>query len=470
MDYTVPGAVYKALLPSPYQIIQFGERNRQMQEEREAKRAQQIIEENSKTLDKAFQYKANPVISQYQGYFDQQVRDIYSSARELYNSSNPSGKMQVSQRMSEIDGQLNIVKDVEQQMNKVRELAKDKRYNSDWVNNNLYSSIYNPNGQLKNPSDLDAQQPYKLLGDYRAYNPAILNKEFADSVEEAVTSSVKTSSRSGVKFLDRYKQASKFAKLDANGDPVYDKQTGRLQLNVTPELVNKYLQDDGRRLWAEQKVKEHQKAGNKNYSFNNAIEDLLQGTGYAKPKELVSNQSLDRSGLSMNFFGGSAEKDADYKAAAKYFYDLVNGPEQTKKTLLGDISSGKDFAATYQKTPEKADPSNKGYVVIDYDPLSRFGDYMDKLLGTQLQSSLGLTPDEAGDYLDKARKDHKILINLDNEEQAWRELNYWRNLVRNQDLNSDILKGAYDEHASKNKKPAKFNKLGKKAADELTND
>lgn len=466
-DFTVPGSVYKALLPSPFQILQFGERNRQMQEERDMQRAQKVMEENSKSLDKAFAYKANPVISQYQPYFDSAIKDFQTQASKLMRSGDPNAKLWIANKQTELDGKANILTDVQSKMKDVWDLAKNnERYNADWVNNNLASSIYDQNGRIKDPSDLDASDPGKILQDYRAYNPAILNKEFADSVEENVVSSLQSSTRGGVKFLDRYKQASKFAKLDSDGKAVYDTKTGRLQLNITPELVNKYLQDDGRKLWAEQKVKEHQDSGDKNYSFNNAVADLLEGTGYAKPKELVENQVLDRSGLQMNFFGGSAEKDTEYKAAAKYFYDLVNGPEQTKKTLLGDISNGKDFAADYQKAPEKAAPSNKGYVVIDYNPLSRFGDYMDQLLGSQLQTSLGLDAGEAKDYLAKARKDHKILVNLDNEEQAWRELNYWRNLSRNQDLNSDILKGAYDEHAYKNKK-GKFNNLGKKAADDL---
>ena len=452
--YTGPAPTYKALLPSPSQIIQFSERAQQMREQKEAARIQQAMDQNAKTLDKAFEYRANPVISQYQGYFDQQVKDVYSKAKSLYYESNPSAKMAVSQQMADIDGQLNVVKDMEEQMNKVRELAKgdSKRYNTQYINNNLYGSIYDDKGELKDPKTLDPSGAYNILQDHRAYNLPGLNEAFSKDIDEVVNYSFKSVSRGGIKFLQKYKEASKLAQLDSEGNPIYDKSTGRIQLNVTPDLVNKYLQDDGRRLWAEKLVAEKQEAGDKNYNFKNAVEELLQGTGYAR-KTLSDQEVLDKSALNNSYIGGSAEKDQQYKASAEYFYNLINGDEKTKQTLLGDISSGKEFSASYSKAPQvegaQVEPSNKGYVEIKYDPLSKFADFMDQLFEKELKSSLGLSDQEVKELKETARKDHKILVNLDNEEQAWRELNYWRNLARNQDLNSDLLKGAYDEYAKK---------------------
>jgi len=440
-SFTKPGPAYHSVLPNLGQLLTFAQRAEQLRQQHEYEMAVQKMKQNAQDLDKVFEYKANPILSQYQPYFNDRVSQLYKNATEYQN--HPQVKQMVKNQMSDIDGELNQIKDMEKQMDNVRQQAKQnpKRYNSEFVNNELMSQLYDDKGNLKKPKDLDAAAPYKILNNPKAYNIAGLVEDYAKDIDESVKNSFNTVQQGTARYLDKIKQSSKFAKLDADGNPMYD-ESGRLQLEVTPAQVNKFLQDEGRAAVVQALVDEHVKAGEKNYTPADAIKKLLEGTGYFK-QNLENRELLNRSDVNFNnYIGGTAQKEQDYLNTAKYFHNLIHSTPEQKDKFLGDFQT-RDWQAQFEKSPEGKPASKNGYIVINYDPVNK--------QANDILAMIASTDPDAKNLLGNMNKEHKFYINLDNEDNALSQLNLWRNSARTEDVNQDYLRQAYEKVRGQNK-------------------
>lgn len=440
---TGTGPIYKSLLPSAGQVVQMGEANRQREEERQNKLIIEQMKEGGKTLDKAFAYKADPVMAEYQPYFADKLKGLQDKWAGLVKSGHPDAKTIIANDQADLEAQANIVKDHQARMNQARITAKDPLFNSTDANIKIAKTIRDENGNLIEPMKLDPDSPLKALKGPGMINPVAWAQNFAKGIDADIGSQFQfVTDTQGRQFMQKWYASNKFAKMKpGDTSPEYDPKTGRIQLNITPDLLSKAMGSEEGQQLIQEKIDEHK--GDKNYGPSDALKEILYSSGYANggyKKELKFPEILNREDMKNNaYFSGSGKSDQKYLNAAGYFHDLIHGDPQKKNSLLGDFQA-RDWSTSYQNSQPKGLPASKnGYVVVNYDPANKAAmSVIDALMSGSSGSAL------PADVADRMKKEHKFYINLDNEGRALTELNYWRNQGRTEDVNPDYLRKGYD--------------------------
>jgi hypothetical protein len=433
-NFTQTGPIYKALLPNPGQVLQFAERNRQLQEQRAAELYKEQVKQQAGDLEKAYKYKPDPVMAQYRAAMGELVKGATEKWGHLIKTSAPDYNGQIRRDQSDIDTDAGIINDAQKAIGETiveadRKLGDLPMYHADIVKSKASRLIYNDDGtqhplwgNLVPPSrladkinDLDG-----ILNSADAINVHAINKQFAESISGTENSDI------GIKnnIETRYTTKNKFALLDDKGNIVYDPKSGKVQLNVTPELVNQYLKVPKSHIMVDDLLAKEKAKGNKDFSVADAVKELLYSSGYTDQggysKKEFDKSIVDKSGFQINFLGGSKNKEQEYLKGAEYFHDLVHGDPATKNKLLGDYL-GKNLDAKY-----KAD--NNSVEVHWKEPIYYNGEI---------------------DGYKELSKD----ISLDNEDRALSELNNLRNTNMNGDLKNDLLREAYKKVKEKRPTP-----------------
>lgn len=446
--------IYTPLLPSTAQVFQFAERARQMDQQRQQLIIQQQMKQQAADFDKAFDYKEAPVMAEYQPMIHQEVQQ---KMNEWVNQrNNPMIRQIASVDKNNIDYKVNLIKSNEAAIKETLASIKDNPiYNKDIVTQGLIRTYKDGNGVLIDPVKLNPEAPYKVLDSPGVINPVAWAQKFAKGIDEFTGDmSGITTDPQGRQFQNTWKIRNQFAKMKPDQmTPELDPKTGRIQLNITPELLNKAQNSPGGQRLIQDKLDEHHANGEKDYAPSDALRDILTANGYAEggyKKEPLKPEFLNKSEFNQNLFiGGTATKHQEAMTAAEYFHKLINDPVTEKNKLLGDLQS-KDWSTTFEKEATiggaKLPASKNGYLVINYDPANSKAASLIEAFMTGNGSSL------PAEVVAKMNKEHKFAINLDNEDRALTELNYWRNQSRNEDLNPDNLRKAY-EVVRKTRKP-----------------
>ncbi|NET30638.1 MAG: hypothetical protein F6K19_01365 [Cyanothece sp. SIO1E1] len=268
---------------SPFAVLPLLER-RAFRMQREEMQRNALKQQRLKTFSDAMKYNPDAVMTPYQDYVKGMVSGFYDSARgELERTNMDPGAdslTNIESIKSNITGTVGKIRQYEKELLGINNrFSKDKQVNQNALNERLYDTIYDREGNLLPPEQLDIDRLNSVMSDASIYNVNQIAKDFADNIAEEELTEM---SNLGDAFNEE-KYKFKFVKTDNDGKPVYE--NGRPVIEVTDELLWRAKADERMSLFIDDYMEKGRATDEKD-----ALEQIIQDNAYAKREQgLKSN-------------------------------------------------------------------------------------------------------------------------------------------------------------------------------------